>query len=312
MNRPRYVYGPVPSRRFGLSLGVDVVPRKTCTYDCVYCQLGPTTRPGIERMAFVEWREVLVEIQGVLARGKKPEVITLAGSGEPTLYRDLGILAQKLKDATDTPLLLITNGSLLWREDVAADAALFDMVAPNLDAATVDIFGAINRPHPDLDLDTIINGIADFARLHPDKVHLEVFLAQGINDSVAELDELSAAIHRVQPAAVYLNSAVRPSPGRSVGRVSDEFLDSARLRLGVPGGPDAVLARANGVPEPPESARDLGHRVLQTLGRRPCTAAQLALSLDVSASRLEAVLDRLVATGELRSEKREDGSYYLA
>lgn len=309
--RRKHVYGPVPSRRFGLSLGVDVVPHKVCTLDCIYCQVGPTTRRTLDRECFVPPQEVIEDVRQALETGPKPGIITFAGSGEPTLYSELGTVAKALKQLTDVPLLLITNGTLLFREDVAADAMLFDRVAPSLDAADPATFNAINLPHPDLDLATVIQGLKRFAARFPGEFDLELFFLEGVNDTPEAVAALADAVREIHPTRVDLNTAVRPTPHRTVSKASPEFLASLEQRFTVP-------ARSVFAPSTSEAvaARDLEDTrldqvILSTLQRRPCTQQDLAESLAVPSARVQQRLEALVASKAVRQELRDGRIYFV-
>lgn len=312
----KLIYGPVPSRRFGLSLGVDVVPFKACTLDCVYCQLGPTSMLTVERRSFVPREQVVEEVVAAVERGPRPDVITFAGSGEPTLYLDLGWVAAELRNRLGIRLNLITNGTLLWREDVAADAAFFDVVAPDLDAADPTTFFQVNRPHPSLDVEQVLDGIARFAASNPGKVRLEVFLVPGINDSTQALDGIIKAAARIAPAVVELNTAVRPTPGRNVAGVGAEELARIALLFDPPAIPVAPFESRGSAPEPVprigEAPAPLTERILATLKRRPCTAGQLGVSLAVPVDDIQVAVQELLARGLVRVEGRDGELYLLA
>jgi len=154
-----YVFGPVPSRRLGRSLGVDVVPLKTCTYDCIYCQLGRTTRKTTERREWVPLEDVISELAEKLSA--EPDYVTLSGSGEPTLYSRIGELIQRIKRLTDIPVAVLTNGSLLWDPGVRKDLLRADLVVPSLDAADAGMFRVVNRPHEDISFDQMLRGLKE-------------------------------------------------------------------------------------------------------------------------------------------------------
>ncbi len=172
----KYVYGPVPSRRLGFSLGVDVVPYKTCTLDCIYCQLGRTTQKTIERKLYTQKDSVCEEVQEALNKKQRIDYITFSGSGEPTLNSDIGALIREVKKITTVPVVVLTNGTLLFREDVQKDLAEADVVMPSLDAASNVMFRKINRPHDVLNLDSIIRGLKRFRKMYKGRIWLEVML----------------------------------------------------------------------------------------------------------------------------------------
>jgi wyosine [tRNA(Phe)-imidazoG37] synthetase (radical SAM superfamily) len=305
----RLVYGPVPSRRFGRSLGVDVVPFKSCTLDCLYCQLGRTDRHSTERRMFVPPDAVVEQVLAAAAGDAPPDVITFAGSGEPTLYAGLGEVARRLREVTAIPLLLITNGTLLWREDVAAEAALFDRVAPSLDAGDEETFRRINRPAAEVTLERLVEGIAAFTRRYPEKVRLEIFIARGLNDSPAAIDAIVETVRRIDPVRVELNTAVRPTADRSVQGVSEAFLQSLVPRFHCPAEAIASFSQATTAVHD-EAPEVLARRVLTTLGRRPCTVDDLHRSLGASSEAVSGALVLLVKTGKVYEEEREGRVYF--
>jgi wyosine [tRNA(Phe)-imidazoG37] synthetase (radical SAM superfamily) len=187
----RRVYGPVPSRRFGLSLGVDLVPPKTCCYDCVYCQVGRTTELTTEPTDFYLVEEVLADVRAALDSGPLPDVITLAGSGEPTLYRPLGRLIDGLRDLGGVPVVLLTNGALLSDPRVAQAALKADILAPSLDAGDRETFSRINRPHPSIVFADMLRGLQVVCEKHPGTVRLEVVLVGGQNDSDKDVQRIA-------------------------------------------------------------------------------------------------------------------------
>jgi len=305
-----FCYGPVRSRRFGLSLGVDVVPFKSCTFDCAYCQLGPTTSLTVERTLFVPVAEVVAQVAAAVARGPRPQIITFAGSGEPTLYLGLGEVARRLRELAAIPLLLITNGSLLHRPDVAEEAALFDLVAPSLDAGDEESFRRINQPHPSLSLEQVAAGIAAFAARWPEKVRLELFLASGFNDGGPALEALVSRVKGLGVRHLDLNTAVRPTPGRQVAGVSEQFLLELAGRFDPPAVPIAAFAGATGAGSgEPESLAD---RLLATLARRPSTREDLAAAVGLAPEALTRALQELAAAGRVYTQQRGDQLFFVA
>jgi len=170
------VFGPVPSRRLGLSLGVDIIPYKTCSYNCIYCQLKETTDQRIERASFLPVDKILSEVKEAIAKNERIDYITFSGSGEPTLNSDIGRLIAGTKEMTDIKVAVLTNGSLLYRPDVRRDLMKADLVKPSLDAASEKAFRKINRPHPALDLAKIIEGLRKFSEEFTGELYLEIML----------------------------------------------------------------------------------------------------------------------------------------
>ena len=272
----RYVFGPVPSRRLGNSLGVDLVVPKVCSYDCVYCQLGPTTTKTAERGRFVPAEDVLAEVERALAEGPRPDHVTLSGSGEPTLSLDLGRVIGGIKRLTDVPVAVLTNGSLLWREDVCGELADADVVVPSLDAGTQATFERVNRP-AQMDLATVARGIRDFTLGFAGAVWLEVLVVEGLNDTAAEMRAIVRLLEGGRFDKVHLNTVVRAPSERWARGVSTERLEALATELEAIGPVELVggyAAHAQG-----SFGGDLQQAILATLARRPCGAEELAASL---------------------------------
>ena len=206
----KYLYGPVPSRRLGYSLGVDLIPHKVCTFDCIYCQLGRTTIKTSRRREYAPAKKVLGELRGFFDSGGECGVVTLAGSGEPTLNTKIGDIIREVKDMTDTPLAVLTNSSLLTREEVRNDLLNADVVVPSLDAASPDTFKKINRQAEGITVSDVIDGLKEFRKEYAGEVRLEVMAVAGLNDTKKEVDELRQAIGIIRPDSIDLNTVVRP------------------------------------------------------------------------------------------------------
>jgi len=228
----KYVYGVVPSRRLGKSLGVNVIPRKTCSYSCVYCQLGRTTNKTIERKSYFPKKDILEEIVKVVKEteksGKSFDYITFVGEGEPTLCKDLGWLIEKSKEFGK--VAVITNGSLLFDEGVRNELAECDVVIPSLDAADQKTFLRINRPVR-LSIDKIIEGMIEFRKIFRNELSIEVMLVKDYNDSNAVLSKIKNALERINPDKVYLMTFTRP-PAEKVEPASNSRLLQAYSIIG--------------------------------------------------------------------------------
>src|SRR5512135_2583332 len=169
-----YIFGPVPSRRLGLSLGVDVIPKKVCTLDCVYCEVGATDKRALRRREYFPAEAIIAEVEGALASHANVDYISFSGSGEPTLNSKLGEIIRAVKAMTSIPVAVITNGTLFSLEDVRYDLIVADVVLPSLDAATQEVFEKIDRPHPQLRIETIIEGLREFRREYKGQLWLEI------------------------------------------------------------------------------------------------------------------------------------------
>ena len=230
----KYVYGPVPSRRLGRSLGIDPLPLKTCNYQCIYCQLGKTTNFTNERRNYYPKDEILVEIEEAIKQNKDNfDYITFVGSGEPTLYKDLEELILKAKTFSNKPICVITNGALLHNEEVIKALLHSDIVLPSLDAGDERSFIKINRPHPDIDFESVIQGFIDFRSLFKGKFWIEIMIMKAINDSKKELLKIKEKIDLIKPDKIDINIPIRPPlekwvkiPGKSIFVLLDEIFGS--------------------------------------------------------------------------------------
>src|SRR4030042_6378335 len=194
-NNLKYIFGPVPSRRLGRSLGVDLVPYKTCSFDCIYCDLGRTTHKTTFRESYVKPEEIRREVELALPTlSKKPDYITLSGSGEPTLNQNIGDIIHAIKDLTSIPLAVLTNGSLLSIEEIRKELIEADMVLPSLDAITDVTFQCLNRPSPLLKIEEIISGLIQFRKQYRGQIWLEILFCRGINDDRGEIEKLKGVI----------------------------------------------------------------------------------------------------------------------
>ncbi len=301
-----HVFGPVPSRRLGRSLGVDLVPFKTCTYDCIYCQLGRTTNQTLERKEWVSMDAVLEELKRKL--GCRPDYITLSGSGEPTLHSRLGEIIEHIQAMSDVPVAVLTNGSLLWQKEVRQEVALADVVLPSLDAGDAFKFAFINRPHPDLTFEQMVEGLIAFRGEFTGQYWLEVFLLGGYTAMEADVKKIAAWVRRIRPDRVQLNTVARPPAEEFALSVAPEEL--ARLA-------GRFSPRAEVVAEQPSrlnhKSRKLDARaVLDLLRRRPCTAGDVARGLGVNRLEILKRLEPLVARGEIETSRHEGEVYYRA
>ena len=309
MPERRHVYGPVASRRLGFSLGVDVIPFKTCTLDCVYCQLGSTGRTTVRRGRWFPPREILAQIKEAIDSGRRIDVITFSGSGEPTLCRDLGPLIRAIKRMTKIPVAVLTNATLLTRPEVRRDLRAADIVVPSLDAVPSRVFRRVNRPNAGLDSARIIEGLARFRKEFRGQLRLEIMLVKGTNDRPADIRALEAAVNRIQPDRIELNTVVRPPAERRAAPLGPAALERIRTRLG----PKAeVVASFEG--KAPARKRDhlpLEEDVLATVRRRPQTAEDVAKALGRHRDEVIKALAGLAARRRIR-ERRHGGEIYFS
>ncbi len=233
MIRLSHVYGVVPSRRLGRSLGVCTIPFKTCNYSCIYCQLGRTTNMTNTRQTFYPPEEILNEARSFIEKYGKDsfDVVTVVGEGEPTLYKPLDSIVNGLRELTDKPLVLITNGSLLYERALREEILDFDIVMPTLDAIDKESFRKINRPFGKLRYERVYNGLLEFSKEFKGEIWLEVMLVKDYNDSDRFLGDLKNRIELLGPARVYINVPARPPTEENVEIPEEETLRYARALL---------------------------------------------------------------------------------
>jgi wyosine [tRNA(Phe)-imidazoG37] synthetase (radical SAM superfamily) len=308
--RPAQVYGPVPSRRLGLSLGVDLLCDKVCTFDCVYCQLGPTRHRTIRRRPTAPPAVVADEVRRALEDGPTPDVITLAGSGEPTLSLGVGALIAALKKAADVPVALLTNGSLFWDPEVRREAALADLVLPSLDAGDEDLFRRVNRPHNALSLAKVVSGLEAFRAEYAGPIWLEVMVVGGATDRPSRLEAIAGLARRLRPDRIQLNTPERPSRLGPRAIVPKSRLE-ALCGLFTPG---AEVVAGNGPKRPSraEEAEALRRRLLDLLARRPCTSREASEGLLVRRGEVSKILGALAREGLVDTRRRGSRLYYVA
>jgi len=304
----QHIYGPVPSRRLGRSLGVDLVPFKTCTYDCVYCQLGRTTEKTAVRRPYVPVEPLLDEIRTALKRGPAPDYITLSGSGEPTLHSELGMIILSIREMTDIPLAVITNGSLLWDAAVRAPLRNVDLLVPSLDGGNEALFRRINRPCRGISFRKMLDGLIRMREEYAGPLWLEVFLVAGVNDSRKELQDLRDGVDRIAPDRVQLNTNVR-SPARTKAPPVDAgTLNDIARSFGDPWEVVAAIETA-GV----EVFSESGNRkaaILEMIGRRPSTAEDIASGLGLAVHEVIKYLSGAVLRDRIVTFETGDKVYY--
>jgi wyosine [tRNA(Phe)-imidazoG37] synthetase (radical SAM superfamily) len=303
----RHIFGPVPSRRLGRSLGVDVVPFKTCTFDCIYCQLGRTTKKTMERQEWVPIEEILRELRGKLAL--EPDYITIGGSGEPTLYSRIGDLIDGIHTITDIPVAILTNGSLLWDEAVRDELSKADVVMPSLDAGTEVLFRTVNRPHPAIGFDRLLEGLIAFRRQFLGLYWLEVLLLSGYTAIEAEVKKIARTAAEIKPNEVHLNTCVRPPVEEYAYPVEWQRLVELADLFSPPA---EVIADSRLEPTRMISTAD-SFEILQLLKRRPCTAQDIAAGLGIHPAEVVKDIESLIVLGLAEAKKgNRRGVYYVA
>ncbi|MCG3258042.1 MAG: radical SAM protein [Candidatus Heimdallarchaeota archaeon] len=228
----KYLFGPVPSRRLGRSLGVSPIPPKTCNFSCIYCQLGRTTNFTNKREEFYPVEEIVDELKEALKQNIDIDYITIVGDGEPTLYKELGELISAIKKLSTKPVAIITNGALLYQKEVRADLLEANVVMPTLDAFEANMFRAINRPHKELELNKIIQGMKTFREEYKNQIWLEVMLVKDLNDSSETLKGIKKLIDFLEVDKTFINIPIRPPAEKWVKIPTQDRLIAARKILG--------------------------------------------------------------------------------
>lgn len=303
----KYIFGPVPSRRLGFSLGVDLVPFKTCSLDCTYCQLGKTSHKTIERKAYTPLDETMEELRRALKHHQKIDYITIAGSGEPTLSAQLGAIIASIKEISEIPVAVLTNGTLLHREDVRRELLPADVVIPSLDTVSQQIFTKLNRPHTELSLSQMIAGLDRFSKLFSGRLWLEIMLVRGINDSREELKKMSEVLSTMKLDMVQVNTPVRPGTDRTCKPLTSKELLYCKKVLGEP---CEVIVSFDGRQHTLET--NLTEKICSMISRRPLNLSEIADSLGVDREKAAEILARLKEQDKIESHKHGVEYYYQA
>ena len=305
--KKKNIFGPVPSRRLGRSLGVDLVPYKTCTFDCIYCDLGRTAHKTTFRQPFVFPEEIQKELELVLSvMDKMPDFITLSGSGEPTLNSNIGEILRGVKEVSAIPVAVLTNSSLLTLEEVRKDLLEADVVLPSLDAVTPALFGYMNRPHLSLRIEEIMSGLFQFRKQYRGQIWLEILFCRGVNDSREEVARLKEAVERIQPDRIQLNTAVRPPAEEFAFPLTMVQLEEIRETFGDKA--EVVSEFTAPMGEEVNSIKDTD--ILNLIRRRPCTAEDISRALGLHLGEVVKYLEKLVKEGAVHYRMHDHQCYY--
>jgi wyosine [tRNA(Phe)-imidazoG37] synthetase (radical SAM superfamily) len=307
----KFVFGPVPSRRLGQSLGIDTIPLKTCNWNCVYCQLGRSVPLVNRRRNCFLPEAILAEVQVALSAHHASPIdwITFVGSGEPTLHASLGLLIRQVKTLTDRPVAIITNGSLLYQPEVRQEISAADVVLPTLDAGTPDLYRHINRPHPDITFERLVRGLIAFREQYTGKLWLEVMLVRGLNDGEQALRDIAAAAHQIEPDQVHINLPTRPPAEPWVQPPDAEGLLRAI----------AILGKTAHVVQPIEGTLDLGsvehltEAIVGIITRHPLREEELRQAVAKwLPGQVEEALAELAASGQAQVIERYGTRFWSA
>jgi wyosine [tRNA(Phe)-imidazoG37] synthetase (radical SAM superfamily) len=286
---------------------------KVCTLNCIYCQLGKTTQTTIERKEYVPIGPVLAELKGSLSEGLEADYITLAGSGEPTLNSRMGELIDGIKKLTDIPVAILTNGTLLYREDVRADCVKADVVMPSLDAGDEQTFQKINRPNGIISIKKLISGLCAFRREFSGQLWLEVFFIEGINTDAEHIAKIKKTIELINPDKIHLNTAVRPTAVPNIGRLSAEKLQEIAYQLGPKCDVVADLSATHRYQRKSSITEDAlryqsvtnskAESLLSMLKRRPCSLNDICAGLGISQNEARKHINDFQHKGVIQSDE---------
>jgi wyosine [tRNA(Phe)-imidazoG37] synthetase (radical SAM superfamily) len=303
----RHLYGPVPSRRLGRSLGIDLVPHKICTYDCIYCQIGKTTQKTLIRKEYIPVTEILEEVKRFLKEETSSiEHLSLSGSGEPTLHSKIESVIGGIKAITSIPVAVITNGSLLYEQQVRGSLLQADIILPSLDAASAEAFEKINRPHQGISVDQVIEGMVEFRRVYKGQIWLEILFCKGVNDHQSELIAIKKAVDQIQPDLIHLNTVVRPPFEKWAVPLDQKEMEELRAFFGEKA---SIISEFDRHP-PAVTERDIKEEILKILKRRPLSLTDLSRGMGIGENEIEKYIQPLVSEGKIGARSFGDSIYY--
>ena len=299
--KTKRVFGPVLSKRLGNSLGIDVIPHKTCSYNCIYCQLGSEENTITDLTNYYSVDEIIYELKEALLNNKNIDYITFTGSGEPTLYKDLKKLIYEIKQITDIPVCIITNGSLLYKQEMRSNLLLADLIIPSLDAGNEETFKLIDNPNKEIDFDKMVEGLIEFKKVFKGEYWLEIFLLKDINDNEDELDDIIKIVKKIKPDRIQLITATRRVANEKAKALSDEELKKIKKYFN---------ARCDiEIDIPNISENHKGNKRILTeddivnfLIRQPDTAYIIAKSFNENERKVKELLDLLIKKNKVREE----------
>ena len=316
-NNKKYIFGPVPSRRLGSSLGVDLVPFKTCSINCVYCEAKATTNLTLERKEYVPVDEVISQLDKVLKDSPQLDYITFSGAGEPTLNSRISdVVKFVVKNYPQYKICLLTNGTLLGQQDVIDDLKLLrpsDVVIPSLDASNEDEFQKINRPHANLRLDQLIADITNFRGKNNAQMWLELFIVPEVNDSVESQKQFAKIIAKIAPDKVQLNNLdrpgcvdwIRPAPEETIKSFINILEEVAAVEIIGKFSYRSEKLKFSG------SDEEIKNAILEMTNRRPYTIADFLFAININKNHLKTLLTELIDTKKLATKIDDRGTFYF-
>lgn len=306
----KYLFGPVPSRRLGMSLGVDLVPKKVCSLNCVYCEVGETTKLTVDRMEYIMYDKIIAELQQFMSKKPNIDYITFSGSGEPTLNSKIGeVLTYIKQNYADVKTAILTSGALLSDSKIRSEILEADVILPSLDAASELVFDKINRPNSNISIESYINGLIDLRKEFKGQIWLEVFLLKGYNDSSEELELIKKSILKIKPDIVQLNTLDRPGAiGGLIALTKHELQEVKSLWADIPN--VEIIASATARTDIDSYNTNIENTILSTIARRPCTLSDLHQILNVHVNEINKYLGTLEMNGKIKSVTLDRGVFY--
>ena len=305
----KYLFGPVPSRRLGMSSGIDLIPSKVCSLNCVYCECGKTTNLTIERKEYVSYNKVTNELEHYFKNNPAPDYVTFSGSGEPTLNLKIGDIIKFLKSNYPyIPIAILTNGTLFDQKEVRTELLNADLVLPSLDAASELSFKKINRPFHTLNINKYIQGLIDFRKEYSGKIWLEVLILPGYNDNKKDLKLLKDAFVKIKPDRIQLNSLDRPGILNTLRSATRNELQQIADFFGLDN--VEIIASAPKRKEIKSYRKDTETAILETIFRRPCTLDDLSEILGLHKNEINKYLDVLESDDKIEIIRQSRGIFY--
>ena len=299
--KTKRVFGPVLSKRLGNSLGIDVIPHKTCSYNCIYCQLGSEENTITDLTNYYSVDEIIYELKEALLNNKNIDYITFTGSGEPTLYKDLKKLIYEIKQITDIPVCIITNGSLLYKQEMRSNLLLADLIIPSLDAGNEETFKLIDNPNKEIDFDKMVEGLIEFKKVFKGEYWLEIFLLKDINDNEVELNDIIKIVKKIKPDRIQLITATRRVANEKAKALSDEELKKIKKYFNSKC--DIEIDIPNISENHKGNTRILTEEdIVNFLIRQPDTAYIIAKSFNENERKVKELLDLLIKKNKVREE----------
>ncbi|MBN1431447.1 MAG: radical SAM protein [Methanomicrobiaceae archaeon] len=307
----RHLFGPVPSRRLGISLGIDLVPHKTCSYNCIYCECGRTTDLTAERREYVPTAEIIEELDDYLSESPKLDFITFSGSGEPTLHSGIGEITRFIKGNYPAyRVALLTNGSLFFDKSVRDEVMDLDVIIPSLDSATEKGFMKIDRPCSSLKVEDIISGLVELRKEFKGEFWLEIFVVPGLNDTKEELSALSESVHRIVPERVQLNTLDRPGVVDWIRAATHEEMEAFAAGLEYEG--VEITGRPSSRSGVESFSGDAVECIMQTISRRPGTVEDLSSVLGMHPNEVNKYIQLLMEEGRIREKREGRGIFFVS